>query len=439
LAIVDDPALVGAAGKLRGEWHGQTGGDFEAVPITLAEISAGKPLAWDAVICPSAQLGELAEGNRILPVPKELIDGRQTGWGEIFSLLRVREAAWGNRVMAVPFGSAIFVCYYRPDLLESVGRGPPRTWEEYQELAAVLSERRARMPAGWHAAIEPLGKGWAAAMLLGRVAAYTAHRENDSTLFHIETMQPLIDRPPFVRALKELIAASALGPAEATGYDPAAVRRAFWEGKCGLAVTWPTAATAEGKVAPKTVAAAPLPIAFAEMPGSSESYSFPDRAWEPRAEDDEPHVPLLAFAGRLGVVSRDSKSPDTAFQLLAWLSRDRWSELVSPVTPATTLFRSSHLKNPQLWVEPQVPSSAAAQYGSLVEKILSRSQRLMVPRIPGQAEYLAALDDAVREAVRGRQGPEEALSGAAGRWQQITDRLGRPRQKWAYWRSLGLD
>ena len=86
LAIVDDPALVGAVGKLRGEWRGQTGGDFEVVPITPAEISAGKPLPWDAVICPSAQLGELAEEDRILPVPKELIDGRQTGWGEIFSL-----------------------------------------------------------------------------------------------------------------------------------------------------------------------------------------------------------------------------------------------------------------------------------------------------------------------------------------------------------------
>jgi multiple sugar transport system substrate-binding protein len=439
LAIVDDAALAGAVGKLKGEWHGQTGGDLEIVPITPAEISAGKPLAWDAVICPSAQLGELAEENRILPVPKELIDGRQTGWAETFSLLRVREAAWGNRVMAVPLGSAIFVCYYRPDLLESVGRGPPRTWQEYQELAALLTERRAQMPSGWHAAIEPLGKGWAAIMLLARVAAYTAHRENDSTLFHIETMRPLIDKPPFIRALKELIAASALGPAEATGYDPAAVRRAFWEGKCGLALTWPTAAAIAKKTISQAVGRATLPVAFAEMPGSSESYSFSDKAWESRAEDDQPHVPLLAFAGRLGVVSRESKSPEAAFRLLAWLSRDRWSELVSPVTAATTLFRTSHLKSPQLWVEPQVPASAAGQYGSLVEKILSRSQRLLVPRIPGQADYLAVLDEAIREAVHGRKNPEAALSDAARQWQQITDRLGRTSQKRAYWRSLGLD
>ena len=438
LAIVDDPALVGAVGKLRGEWRGQTGGDFEVVPVSTAALSAGKPLPWDAVICPSAQLGELAEGHRILPVPKELIDGHQTGWGEIFSLLRVREAAWGNRVMAVPFGSAIFVCYYRPDLLESVGRSPPRTWEEYQELATLLAGRRAQMPPGWHPAIEPLGKGWAAAVLLSRVAAYTAHRENDSALFQIETMKPLIDTPPFVRALKELIAASALGPPEATDYDPAAVRGAFWEGKCGLALTSPTAAV-EKKSASKTVAAAPLPVAFTEIPGSSDSYSFPDKTWEPRAEGDEPHVPLLGFAGRLGVVSGESKSPDAAFQLLAWLSSDRWSELVSPVTSATTLFRSSHLKNSPRWVESQVPSSAAAQYGSLVEKILSRSQRLLVPRIPGQADYLAALDDAVREAVGGHKSPEKALSAAAKRWQQITDRLGRVSQKRAYWQSLGLD
>jgi multiple sugar transport system substrate-binding protein len=175
------------------------------------------------------------------------------------------------------------------------------------------------------------------------------------------------------------------------------------------------------------------------MPGSSESYSFSDNAWEPRAEDDQPHVPLLALAGRLGVVSRESKSPEAAFRLLAWLSNDRWSELVSPVTPATTVFRSSHLKNPQLWVESQVPSSAAGQYGSMVKEVLSRSQRLLVPRLPGQADYLAALDAAVQEAIGGRKSPEAALSAAARQWQQITERLGLVSQKHAYWRSLGLD
>ncbi len=54
---------------------------------------------------------------------------------------------------------------------------------------------------------------------------------------------------------------------------------------------------------------------------------------------------------------------------------------------------------------------------------------LLVPRIPGESEYMAALDEAVIAAVKGKQSPQQALDAAAVKWQAITDRLGA-RNNW---------
>jgi multiple sugar transport system substrate-binding protein len=440
LLVVDDPAMAAAIGKLRGEWHGQTDAAFEVASITSADLADPKKLEADALICPSAALGDLCEADQIVPVPQQFLRSDDSGWGEVFSLLRSREAAWGGNVMAVPFGSAMFVCYYRADLLEALGRRPPRTWEEYQELAALLADRgklgKTDLPADWRPTAEPLAPGWAANLLLARVAAYANHPENDSALFDSETREPLVDKPPFVRALKDLIATLPQGSSPELALDPAAVRRVFWEGECGMAITWPSAS--EVADLPKKTPPG-WRVGFVELPGSPEAYNFHDQAWAPVAEGDDSRVPLLAFAGRLGVVTRTSKTSDAAFQLLFWLSNPTWSRQVSPVSPATTLFRKSHLQSPQTWSEPAVPTSAAASYATLVQQALSRSKRLFVPRLPGRGEYLGSLDAAVGQAVRRERTPEAALTETSKRWQEITDRRGRDRQKQAYWHSLGLD
>ncbi|MCD4727318.1 MAG: extracellular solute-binding protein [Pirellulales bacterium] len=259
LAVVDDPALAAAVVQARGEWNAQTGAELEVTEISEKELERAETLPADAVLCPSHTLGILAERDLIEPVPENITRGDQ--WDGIFDLPKLREAAWGGRIVAVPFGSPVFCCYYRADLLEKLGRRPPRTWSEYRELAELLAknssflleegpEANSSLPLGegpgvrapWSATIEPLAPGWAGLTLLARAAPYAKHRDNFSTLFNIETMVPLIAGPPMVQALKELVAAARLGPDDPFQFDPAKVRTAFWRGECGMAITWPTAA-----------------------------------------------------------------------------------------------------------------------------------------------------------------------------------------------------
>jgi len=458
LLVVDDPAIAGAVGQLRGEWEAQTydkkaqaGSTFEVRQMTTEELLGAGQIEEDAVICPSHLLGVLAQRKLTTPLPKGLMqsDEKQPDekepdekepdekWSGIFELPKLREAAWAGRIQAIPFGSPVFVCYYRRDLLEKSGRKPPETWADYQKLAGLLADPDKLGGAApgddtpWCGTIEPLAPGWAGLVLLARAAPYAKHPDFYSALFDADTMEPLVAGPPFVRALEELVAAAKLGPADALKQDPATARAAFWQGRCGMALTWPSATAEIGKT-PDAIEAG-----IAELPGTNDVYHIGEKAWETRPDDAVGRVPLLEIAGRLGVASDQSQHAHAAFQLLSWLSGKFGTDVCS-VSPATTLFRRSQFKDLPSWVEKPISGAAADEYARLTQETFRRQQWVFALRIPGRSEYLAALDEAVAAAVRGEKSPADALREAADRWRQITQRLGTESQKAAYCRSLGL-
>jgi multiple sugar transport system substrate-binding protein len=260
-------------------------------------------------------------------------------------------------------------------------------------------------------------------------------------------MEPLVAGPPVLHALEELVAVAKLGPANPLGYDPAAARAAFWKGQCGMALAWPTAAKAakvekgRAEAATETIPGKVDPhirVGFAELPGASRVFNLGSHTWDTRADDDDPCVPLLAIAGRLGVVSAKSVHGDAAFQLLLWLSDSRLSPQVSAASPATALFSGANLKSPDQWVEKPVSATAAVQYGDATAAALRHEQWLGALRLPGRTEYLAALDEAVATAVHSEKPALEALLQADKKWREITRRLGLDRQRAAYRHSLGL-
>ena len=212
-----------------------------------------------------------------------------------------------------------------------------------------------------------------------------------------------------------------------------AARQAFWQGHCGLALSWPSAAAAVTGDDPQE-----LPVQLAELPGAEATYDIGEAAWEEHPDDSDGRVPLLGVAGRVGVVTGGSKWPEAAFQLLFWLS-DEQSAQLGPTSAATTLFRYSHVESPRAWVEEEMSAAGAAEYAELTRQTLSRPRWLFALRVPGRRRYLASLDKAVERAVQGEQTPQESLSQAAAEWEAITEELGAESQREAYWKSLGLE
>lgn len=443
LAIVDDAGLVEAVNAVRGEWTAQSGAELTVEPLARDALAGAERLPADAVIAPAAELGPSAERGLIVPLPQQTSFQRDkvAGWGDLFDLLRTNEVVWGDKVCGIPFGSPVFVVYCRKDLLNRLGLSPPKDWREFERAAAALSERAATSDseskrAEWSGVVLPLAPGWAGLTLIARAAPAAKGRSNYSSLFDVNTFEPLIAGPPFVEALEEMAAAVKKNPEPSLRADPHAARRAFWQGRCGMAITWPSHAgsrdlpreRAEGFVA-----------TIVPLPGNRRVYETSRRRWLDREPGDSGRVPLLSIAGRVGMVSAGTSQGEAALQLLLWLADEQHSAAVGGASSATTLSRRSQIENPSAWVEPPLSEQTAKEYADDLAKTFESPDCLSALPIPGREEYLSALDDAVRSAVRGDQPAIEALIVAAGRWRQISEQLGVEEQKTALRRSLGIE
>lgn len=437
--VVDDQPL---ANTVKLAWDSRVGGSTKIITITAAELleDARQRLNADVILYPSYLLGEMAERELIEPLDSEDVADPVFDRQGIFELIRGREITWGTKVYAVPLGSPQFTLIYRKDIFAKLKIAPPTTWDEYGSLAEQLSDRAAvgdlAPPSDqpWHGTAEPLAPTWAGPMLLARAAGYARHRNQYSTLFDFNSMEPLLASPPFERALEELAAVAASNP-EAR-HDPDAARRMFLSGGCAMAITWPSRAS---DMSPETLSEREDWIGVAELPGAPVVYNFKTQTWEPQSADGSSRATLIAIDGRLGSVTKDCHRKKQALGMLFMISGDELGTTIGSSSSHTTLFREKQLGQASAWVDRQLDGDAARQYGEAVRSAQNRAAWLDAIRIPGRAKYLTALDRAVSSAVAGEATASNALQEAATAWDKVTDSIGRGSQQRAYMRSLGLE
>jgi ABC-type glycerol-3-phosphate transport system substrate-binding protein len=440
ILVVDDEPLADVVER---QWRARSTGEVTVHRISSHEIlTANAKISGDAIIYPAGLLGELVERDLIQPVPDAVLENPDLGWRDVLTFDRGPLVTWSNTVYAFSFGSPSLTLMYRRDIFERLAIKPPSTWREYHDVAnrlddsAELGDLRPAPQERWSGTAEPLAPGWAGQLLLARAAPYARRRSNFSTLFNYETMQPLIDRQPFVRALDELVAAAEFGPESHAELSPDAVRAALMRGECAMALTWPVREFephGDNQGSNNTGS-----ISFAIIPGTTEVFTFGDEQWKSRPDDEDITVPLLAVAGRLGSVTRDARNSRGAWNMLATLTGKSLSREISPRSRYTTIFRTSHLAAPEDWTAPTMDAESARNYAELVQIENECINWLFSMRIPGREEYLAALDDAVNSALAREKSSAEALESAARRWQEITESRGVENQRKAYARSLGL-
>ena len=428
LVVADEPL----AESIRREWTAAGRGDVTVKVATSEDLQGAKRLLADCIIYPSSMLGELVENGLVVPLPNDALASDVLNRADFFPSVRHRETTWGRKAYAVPFGSPTLSLLYRKDVLEKLGRSPPRTWQEYGELAQLLASSpeiadvRAVSEGDFRATVEPLAGPAAAEMLLARAAGYARHPDNLSVLFDDQTMEPLIAGPPFVRALTEL---AETNTSDSLKISHADARRALLAGECFLALTWPTQQTPDG-------ATGSLEIACAPLPGATDVFHGTTAEW---TATEEPAGPaLLGVAGRLGSVTNSARHTTAAASALVWLASAEICPRVAKSNPDCSLSRSSQIAGGNAWVA-KAYGDAGKQYAEVLQEQKSSNLWYFSIRIPGRDRYLQALADAVAAAVNDEKTPESALTDAAGQWRQITTDLGINAQRDAYARNLGMD
>jgi hypothetical protein len=158
---------------------------------------------------------------------------------------------------------------------------------------------------------------------------------------------------------------------------------------------------------------------------------------KPEGRDDAPAVPVFGFADRLMGVTTSSRNGASAFKLAAWLaSAEVSTQLASGGERMLPVRRS--LAAPTSSRDSAQSSDEGAESAKNRKTSLNSDRCLLVPRIPGVDEYMAALDEAAKTPPADKAAAEAALQKVAARWEQITNAHGRESQRRAYLKHLQI-
>jgi hypothetical protein len=164
---------------------------------------------------------------------------------------------------------------------------------------------------------------------------------------------------------------------------------------------------------------------------SSGDDNFDDAAAELR-------IPIVGFADRLVGVSTRSRNAASAFKLLGWFASAEISSQLRATNKSLTPVRRS-LASSSKWYGSDVAAGERRMLAATLDDLLSAQRELIVPRIPGIDDYMAALDEAVHSVIKDNASPQESLGKASARWEEITESRGRDAQRQAYLKHLGID
>ena len=451
VAVVGDPALLGSVATQRGEWRAQTGADLV---LRDGPVDPKALKGVDVVVFPGDRMGDLVDAGALAVLPDSAVlpaepsaegDGEPVpdalAYKDIAPAFRDQVAKYGPDRMGLPIGGSALVVAYRrsafddPATREAARAAgltlePPKTWDQFDALARFFHGRDwdgdGRPGAGVAQAWGPDAEGVGDSIFLARSAGLALHRDQYSFLLDSETTGPRVASPPFVEALKALVALKDSGPPGAEKFDAAAARQAFRSGQAALlidraerAATWSVEGTAVG-VAP--------------LPGSKRVYDPSRNAWEDAPTPNRPSY-LPSGGGWLVGVAASSPNRAAAEGLVKYLagpdSTNRLrAERGFPMLAVRTTQLAQGLTNPR-----SAPGVEPRPWADAVGRTLGAEKVAPGLRIPGASDYLADLAKARVAAVDGEP-PEAALAGLAKAWGERTKALGLDRQTWHHRRSL---
>jgi len=143
--------------------------------------------------------------------------------------------------------------------------------------------------------------------------------------------------------------------------------------------------------------------------------------------------PVLGQRDQVVAVTSATRNGASAFKLLEWLASAEISTQLAGALEGSLPVRRS-LASSAAWYGSSLSGDERIRRGHSLEQALSCDRFVLVPRIPGIDEYLAALDAIDQNSVDRAQ----ALADVAAQWEAITDRLGRDKQRAAYLKHLNI-
>ena len=349
-------------------------------------------------------------------------------------------ASWGDVPYMVPIDGDRHYLQYRRDLLEDAqamadferrqGRPltVPQTWPELQEIARFFHGRLTRDGRP----ISGLAEVTVSDALLGnyfikRAAPYAKHPTiKGGFYFDLATMEPLINTPGWVEALKDFVAAQDLYPKGGQTMSFFDTINAFGRGDVVFSDSWddPFIEAMEPGSRLRNKVAAAL------SPGSRKVWNRRTGRWD--AFPAVNRAPYIVYGWSSGV-ARSSPHKAAAFDFLGYYANrenHRHDLLIGRF--GMNPFRQSDL-DVAFWTQrASWDEDVARSYVQTLQAQSRSRNRVLDLRIHRGQEYVHLLSVGVYRALTGRDTPQAALDEVARRWKELTQRIGVERQREAY-------
>jgi len=370
-------------------------------------------------------------------------------WDDIAPFFRDFSASYGGHIYTIPLDGDFQMVYYRSDLLAQEGLEPPRTWDDYINVAKTFHGKDLNGDGDPdYGSCIAKARGQQSYWFIISVAGAFLQSQGTSqgAFFDTENLTPLVNNEAFGKALDVYAATTQYGPPDELNLNVGDTRSLFTSGRCALSMDWGDIGTLaidpETSVVQDKVGAVILPGSTQVLDRTTGALADCTPELCPYAEDGVNHAPFAAFGGWSGGVNAaaDDKVKDAAYAFFSYMAQPAQANV--DVTIGKTGFnpyRTSQFLNRQAWVEAGMSPVAASDYLGAIEASLASPNMVLDLRIPQNQRYQqVVLDQALSQFLAGEITRDEAMQQIFDGWEEITEELGRDGQLEAYRSTLGV-
>lgn len=338
--------------------------------------------------------------------------------------------------------------YYRKDVLENAGLEPPKTWEDYLDVASKIHGQDMNGDGeGDFGSCIFKKRNAQSYFAVQTFAAPIVQTTGTAQGFHFDnaTMKPLMNNAGWKKAFELYKETGKYGPPEELNMDIGDTRAIFKDGRCGLLVEWGDPGPLQ--LDDDATAVKGLIYAVAAV-GSREVLDRETGELVPVTKENAPYsvdginyAPFAAFGGWAGAINKNASEDkkNAAYAFLSYMNQAEQSGVdVTIGATGYNPYRLSQLASPDLFIEAGMPPELAENYIGAINAALNNLNMASDMKIPGAANYTGVvLDTQLARYLAGEATVEEALQSIEDGWEEITEDFGRDEQIEAQALALG--
>ncbi|MEM7753571.1 MAG: extracellular solute-binding protein [Pseudomonadota bacterium] len=437
------------------EFTEMTGAEIRVNEVPFAELFQKILTDWatgtnsiDVGVFASGWGVELVDGGLVEPLDDYIANDDKINVDDIAPYFREFNQKIGGQTYLITVDGDFQMIYYRKDILDAAGLEPPKTWDEYIEVAnAVNGQDMNGDGEGDFGSCIFKKRNAQSYFAMGTIAAsYVQTKGTSEGIYFNDDMTPKINNEAWQEAFRIYKATGEAGPPDELNHDIGDTRALVQAGRCALTIDW-------GDIGPLSIGpdgeAIKDKMYAAISPGTTRVLNTETGALEqcnadlcPNAIDGINYAPFGAFGGWAGAInaSSDDTVKQAAYDFLSYVNQAEQSNVdVTIGWTGYNPYRNSQLESIDLWVEAGFSPEAAENYLGAIKDSLNHPNMASDLKIPGSQQYTGVvLDRELARFLAGEITAEQATANIEEAWEEITEDFGRESQGNMYKLSLGV-